>query len=80
MARKRRYKPGNLDDLRRVLWRTILEVETLLDTRPPANDLVLRSAHALAQLAGAYRAVTETADLEARIVALEIDAERNGHR
>jgi hypothetical protein len=80
MARKRRYKPGNLDDLRRVLWRTIMEVETLLDTRPPANDLVLKSAHALAQLAGAYRAVTETADLEARIVALEIDAERNGHR
>jgi hypothetical protein len=80
MARKRRTKPGNLDDLRRVLWRSILEVETLLDTRPPANDLVLRSAHALAQLAGAYRAVTETADLEARIVALEGAAERNGHR
>jgi hypothetical protein len=80
MARKRRTKPGNLDDLRRVLWRTIMEVEALLDTRPPANDLVLKSAHALAQLAGAYRAVTETADLEARIVALEIDAERNGHR
>jgi hypothetical protein len=80
MARKRRTKPGNLDDLRRVLWRTIMEVETLLDARPPSNDLVLKSAHALAQLAGAYRAVTETADLEARIVALEIDAERNGHR
>jgi hypothetical protein len=80
MARKRRTKPGNLDDLRRVLWRTIMEVEALLDTRPPSSELVLKSAHALAQLAGAYRAITETADLEARIVALEIDAERNGHR
>jgi hypothetical protein len=80
MARKRRHKPGNLDDLRRVLWQVILEVESLLETRPPSSELVLKSAHALAQLAGAYRAVTETADLEARIVALEIDAERNGHR
>jgi hypothetical protein len=80
MARKRRHKPGNLDDLRRVLWQVILEVESLLATRPPSNDLVLKSAHALAQLAGAYRAISETADLEARIVALEIDAERNGHR
>jgi hypothetical protein len=80
MARKRRHKPGNLDDLRRVLWQMILEVESLLATRPPSSELVLKSAHALAQLAGAYRAVTETADLEARIVALEGAAERNGHR
>ena len=80
MARKRRTKAGDLGELRRVLWRTIIEVEALLDARPPSSELVLKSAHALAQLAGAYRAVTETADLEARIVALEIDAERNGHR
>jgi hypothetical protein len=80
MARKRRTKAGDLGELRRVLWRTIIEVEALLDTRPPSNDLVLKSAHALAQLAGAYRAVTESADLEARIVALEGAAERNGHR
>ena len=78
MARKRRRKPGNLDDLRRVLWAVILEVEALLDTRPPSHELVLKSAHALAQLAGAYRAATETANLEARIEALEMAAERNG--
>jgi hypothetical protein len=78
MVRKRRHKPGNLDDLRRVLWQVILEVEALLDTRPPSHELVLKSAHALSQLAASYRAVTETADLEQRIQALEHAAERNG--
>jgi hypothetical protein len=71
MARKRHHKPGDLTQLRRVLWDTILEVEALLDTRPPSNDLVLRSAHALAQLAGTYTKLVETADLEKRLVALE---------
>jgi hypothetical protein len=31
MARKRRHKPGDLTQLRRVLWEVILEVEALLD-------------------------------------------------
>jgi hypothetical protein len=79
MPRKRRRKAGNLDDLTRVLWQVILEVEALLDTRPPSNDLIIKSAHALAQLAGAYRAVIETTDLEARLSALEQSVERNGH-
>jgi hypothetical protein len=74
MARKRRGKPGDLVHLRAVLWRTILEVEALLDARPPATEVVLKSAHALAQLAGAYTKLTETTELEARIAALE------GHR
>jgi hypothetical protein len=71
MRRKRRLKSGDLSDLRRVLWRTIVEVESLLDTRPPSNDLVLKSAHALAQLAGAYTKLVETADLETRLATLE---------
>jgi hypothetical protein len=71
MARKRRAKPGDLSQLRAVLWRTILEVEALLDTRPPSNDVVLRSAHALAQLAGTYKGVLEVVDLDARLTALE---------
>jgi hypothetical protein len=80
MVRKRRRKPGDLIQLRAVLWQTIIEVEALLDTRPPSNDLVLRSAHALAQLAGSYTRLVETVDLEQRIQALEQAVERNGHR
>jgi hypothetical protein len=71
MARKYRPKAGDLTQLRAVLWRTIVEVEGLLDVRPPATDVVLKSAHALAQLAGAYTKLTETTELEARISALE---------
>jgi hypothetical protein len=71
MAHKRRAKPGDLGQLRRVLWQTILAVESLLDTRPPSNDLVLRGAHALAQLAGTYTRLVETSDLEERLAKLE---------
>ncbi len=70
MARKR-YGNGTLTDLQRTIWRAIKEVEGLLDARPPSNDLVLKSAHALAQLAGAYRSVTETVSIEERLTALE---------
>jgi hypothetical protein len=71
MARKRRRKPGDLVQLRAVLWQTIIEVEALLDTRPPSNDLVLKSAHALAHLAGSYSRLVETADLEQCLAKLE---------
>ena len=71
MARKRRGKPGDLAQLRAVVWRTILEVEALLDARPAANDLVLKSAHALAQLAGAYRGILEVTDLDKRLTVIE---------
>jgi hypothetical protein len=70
MSRKRRIKAGNLADLQRALWQTIIEVEALLDTRPPDTNLVLRAAHALAQLASAYRGILEI-DVEARLLALE---------
>jgi hypothetical protein len=81
MSRKRHIKAGNLADLQRVLWRTVVEVEALLDTRPPSHDLVLRASHALAQLANAYKSVTEMASIEERLSALEraTAAERNGH-
>jgi len=58
----------------------VLEVEALLNEDECPADRVLKAAHALAQLAGAYRTVIETADLEQRIQALEQAAERNGHR
>jgi hypothetical protein len=71
MARRRRHKPGNLDELRRVLWQTIVEVEALLDCRPPSHDVVLKSAHCLAQLAGAYHKLVVGTTVEERLQALE---------
>jgi len=71
MTRKRRHKPGDLAQLRRVLWEVILEVEALLDEPQRSTEVVLKSAHALAQLAGAYTRLVETADLETRLAMLE---------
>jgi hypothetical protein len=71
MAYKRRRKPGDLSQLRAVLWRLIVEVEDLLDARPPSNELVLKCAHAMAQLAGAYKSVLEVVSLDARLTAVE---------
>jgi hypothetical protein len=75
MARKRRRKPGNLRNLQAVLWMLILEVEELLGDDPPA-ERVLRCAHAMAQLASAYKGVIEMVDISARLEALERAAER----
>jgi hypothetical protein len=65
MARKRYGKPGDLTQLRTVLWQAILDTKALTDVRPPSNELVLKSSHALAQLAGVYTKLVETAELEA---------------
>ena len=77
--RRRRAKPGSLEQLTAALWQCVLEVEALLNEDECPADRVLKAAHALAQLAGAYRAVMETAELEQRIRALEEAADRNGH-
>jgi len=89
--RKRRRKPGDLAALRRVLWSVIVEVEALMKTplgdddgeaAPRAHQaLILKGAHALAQLSGAYTRVVEGGDLEQRIAALEavVLQRRNGH-
>jgi hypothetical protein len=74
MPRKRHPKPGDLTQLRSVLWATIVEIETLLDVRPASPELILRAAHALAQLGGVYTRLTESAELEQRIKALEEQA------
>jgi hypothetical protein len=80
MARKRRVKPGNLHDLQRVLWATILEVEALLDVRPCSTDVVLRAAHALSQVAATYTRLTETAVLEERLAKLEASVAAGSER
>ena len=79
MTRKRHGKPGSLADLQKVLWAIIRRVERLSDEDAPP-DQVLRCAHALAQLSSAYRTVIEGVDMEERIRALEMAAERNGYR
>jgi hypothetical protein len=68
-TRKRRRKAGDIATLRRVLWASILASEQLLIDNDP--DRRLRAVHALTQASATYARLTETSDLENRIVALE---------
>jgi hypothetical protein len=69
--RLRRRKPGDLAQLRAVLWGVLLDVETICTDEGTDKPSKLKAAHTLATLAGAYLKVTETHDLVKRIEALE---------
>ncbi len=69
----KRVRAGNLDALKRKLWRALLTSENLLGSSDP--QVRLRAVHATSQAAGVYRSIYETADLEARIAELEKQSE-----
>lgn len=70
--RLRRRKPGDLGQLRRVLWGCLLELER--DILDGDTNQRIRAAHALGTLSGSYLKATQASDLEARIEALEARA------
>ncbi|BCP98134.1 hypothetical protein TthHB5008_12350 [Thermus thermophilus] len=69
--RIRRRKPGDLGQLRRVLWEVLLEAEALVRSpaQPPAEKV--KAMHALATLAGAYMKALELHDLSKKVEELE---------
>ena len=67
--RKRRSKPGTLEDARALLWRALTRAGELLEEEDPA--LSLKAIHAISQGAAAYARIVEVGELEARIAALE---------
>jgi hypothetical protein len=71
MPRRRYAKPGDVLQLRTVLWQTILDTKALTDGPDPAPEMVLKVAHALGQLAGPYRQLVETSNFDVRLTALE---------
>lgn len=78
-SRKRR-KPGDLGQLRRVLWTALLRLEETIHEADMESSI--KAANALANMARAYLSANEQADLEARITALEdqihIRSQENG--
>ena len=67
----RRKRPGNLSQLRTVLWAVLLEVETIALDPYADRAEKLKAASALATLAGSYTRAIEAGDLEKRLQALE---------
>jgi hypothetical protein len=78
--RRRRAKPGSLEQLTAVLWGIIIEYEALMNEEDCPSERALRCAHALAQLSSAYRGVVEVAQLDERIAALEAAMQGKGDR
>lgn len=70
-TRRRRAKAGDLEALRREMWHAVRRISDLLDEPETEPAELVRIANALAALGNAYRGVTETSDLEKRLVALE---------
>ncbi len=70
----KRVRPGDLDALRRKLWRAILAAELLLEHSDAQTRL--RAVHAISQCSASYRGIIADAELEQRISALEAAAEQ----
>lgn len=70
MAKRRLRKPGNLKDLQRMLWQSLVECERVLLTATD-DEMTLRAAHAVGQVGGQYAKLLEVGELEARLTALE---------
>ena len=68
----RRRKPGDIRQLRAVLWGSLIELETIiLGSDDPL--LTIRASHALGTLAGSYVKCIEVADVTARLDAIEAE-------
>jgi ABC-type hemin transport system substrate-binding protein len=71
MPRRRYGKPVSLLQLQAILSQAIIDTKRLTDIAEPTPELVLKVSHALAQLAGPYRQLLETSDLQATQAAME---------
>ena len=67
--RKRRGKPGSLEDARALLWKALQRAGDILESEDDA--LSLKAIHAVSQGAAAYARIVEVGELEARLSALE---------
>ena len=65
----RRRKPGDIGQLRRVLWGSLLEIEDLLSSDDPT--IKIKAAHALATLSGCYLKALDVGDLAVRLDRVE---------
>ena len=67
--RKRRGKPGSIEDARALLWKALQRAGDILESED--DTLSLKAIHAVSQGAAAYARIVEVGELEARLTALE---------
>ena len=66
----RRRKPGDIGQLRTILWGVLLEVESIVKS-PTDDQTKLRAVSSLATAAGVYLQAIEVGELEKRLNRLE---------
>jgi hypothetical protein len=73
LVKKRRRKPGNLQELLRTIWTAILEAEAVLLAASSRQDeeVTLKAVHAVVQAGACYAKLLEAGEIEARLAALE---------
>jgi hypothetical protein len=69
----RRRKSGDINQLRRILWGVIIQIEAEVHLSESV-DTKLRAANSLAQLAGSYLRALELTDVVQRLERLEASA------
>lgn len=69
LAKKRKHKPGNLQDVLAIVWDALKTAQVLLEDEDPAMQL--KAAHGVFQGGMAYAKLYESGELEARLSALE---------
>ena len=69
-AKRQIRKPGDLEDLKKKLWRALCAAEAVLD-EAEEPELALKAVHAVSQTAGQYAKLFEIGEVEARLAALE---------
>jgi len=67
---------GDLDSLQRKVWRACRAAEQLMFEDHASKKQILKAIYALTAASAEYRRVTEAADFDKRIAALEAAAER----
>jgi hypothetical protein len=68
-AKKRKNKPGNLQDVLGIVWDALQTAQKILESEDPVMQL--KAAHGCFQGGMAYAKLYESGELEARLLALE---------
>jgi hypothetical protein len=76
LAQKARAKPGDLADVQALLWAALDKAQGVMEASAQKDDMVLRAANCIGQLAMSYAKLLEIGETEARLQAVEAALKR----
>jgi hypothetical protein len=76
LAQKDRGKPGDLAAVQVLLWTALDKARGVMEASAQKDDMVLRAANCIGQLAMSYAKLLEVGETEARLQAVEVALRR----